>query len=70
MCLAQGPQCSDADEAQTRRPLVSSQALHYWTTALLSGLVKDTTPSGIQTLERLIMSPTPNQATVQHTTVM
>ena len=27
MCLAQGPQRSDADEARTRGPSVSSQAL-------------------------------------------
>ena len=26
MCLAQGPQCSDAGEARTRGPLVLSQA--------------------------------------------
>ena len=29
MCLAQGPQRSDASEAQTRGPLVSSQALYH-----------------------------------------
>ena len=34
MCLAQGPQRSDAGEAQTRRPSVSSQALYHWATAL------------------------------------
>ena len=34
MCLAQGPQCSDADEARTRCPSVSSQALCHLTTAL------------------------------------
>ena len=34
MCLAQGPQHSDAGEAQTRGPLVSSQALYHWATAL------------------------------------
>ena len=34
MCPAQGPQRSDAYEARTRRPLVSSQALYYWATAL------------------------------------
>ena len=28
MCLAQGPQRSDAGEARTRDPLVSSQALY------------------------------------------
>ena len=34
MCLAQGPQHSDAGEALTRCPLVSSQALYHWATAL------------------------------------
>ena len=34
MCLAQGPQRSDACEARTPDPLVSSQALYYWATAL------------------------------------
>ena len=34
MCLAQGPQRSDAGEAQTRSPSVSSQALYHWATAL------------------------------------
>ena len=34
MCLAQGPQRSDAGEAQTRDPSVSSQALYHWATAL------------------------------------
>ena len=34
MCLAQGPQRSDAGEARTRGPLVSSQALYHWATAL------------------------------------
>ena len=34
MCLAQGPQPSDAGEAQTRCLLVSSQALYLWATAL------------------------------------
>ena len=34
MCLAQGPQRSDAGEARTRGALVSSQALYYWATAL------------------------------------
>ena len=29
MCLAQGPQGSDAGEAQTRGPLVLSQALYH-----------------------------------------
>ena len=30
MCLAQGPQRSDAGEAWTRGPSVSSQALYHW----------------------------------------
>ena len=34
MCLAQGPQRSDAGEARTRGPSVSSQALYNWATAL------------------------------------
>ena len=34
MCLAQGPQHSDAGEARTRYPSVSSQALYHWATAL------------------------------------
>ena len=34
MCFAQGPQRSDAGEAQTRSPSVSSQALYHWATAL------------------------------------
>ena len=36
MCLAQGPQGSDAGEARTRYPSVSSQALYHWATALHS----------------------------------
>ena len=34
MCLAQGTQGSDAGEARTRGPSVSSQALYHWATAL------------------------------------
>ena len=34
MCLAQGPQRSDAGEAGTRGPSDSSQALYHWATAL------------------------------------
>ena len=33
MCLGQGPQHSDAGEAQTYRLSVSSQALYHWATA-------------------------------------
>ena len=33
MCLAQGPQRSDAGEARTRYPSVSSQAFYHWATA-------------------------------------
>ena len=29
MCLAQGPQCSDAGEAQTRGPSVWNQAIYH-----------------------------------------
>ena len=32
MCLAQGPQRSDAGEARTHVPLVLSQALYHWAT--------------------------------------
>ena len=34
MCLAQGSQCSEAGEALTQGPSVSSQALYHWATAL------------------------------------
>ena len=34
MCVAQGQQRSDAGEAQTRDPSVSSQAFYHWATAL------------------------------------
>ena len=34
MCLAQGPQRSDASDAGTRGLSVSSQALYHWATAL------------------------------------
>ena len=34
MCLAQGPQGSDAGEARTRGLSISSQALYHWATAL------------------------------------
>ena len=34
MCLSQGPQRSDADEARTRCPSVSSQAFYHLATAL------------------------------------
>ena len=36
MCLAQGPERSDAGEARTRGPSVLSQALYHWATALPS----------------------------------
>ena len=39
MCLAQGPQRNDADEARTRGPSVSSQALYHWAAALPDSLV-------------------------------
>ena len=34
MCLAQGPQRSDAGEARTHGPSILSQALYHWATAL------------------------------------
>ena len=34
MCLAQGLQHSEASEARTRNPSVSSQALYHWATVL------------------------------------
>ena len=34
MCLAQGPQCSDAGEAWTHGTSVSSQALYHWAIAI------------------------------------
>ena len=34
MCLAQGPQRSDAGEARARGLSVSSQALYHWATTL------------------------------------
>ena len=40
MCIAQGPQRSDAGEARTRGPSVSSQALYHWATALPFTLFK------------------------------
>ena len=35
MCLALGPQRSDAGKARTRSPLVSSQALYHLATGIL-----------------------------------
>ena len=49
MCLAQGPQRSDAGEPWTCGLSVSSQALYHWATALpqwLSGRVLDSRPRG------------------------
>ena len=40
MCLAQGPQRSDAGEAWTRGLSVSSQALYLWATALLQSVLE------------------------------
>ena len=37
MCLAQGPQHSEAGKAGTHSLLVSSQALYHWATALPGG---------------------------------
>ena len=34
MCLAQGPQRSDAGEARTCDPSFTSQALYHWATSL------------------------------------
>ena len=34
MCLAEGPQRSEAGEARTRGPSVSSQVIYHWATAL------------------------------------
>ena len=42
MCLAQGPQRSDAGEARTRYPSVSSQALYHWATALPQNRMNNT----------------------------
>ena len=36
MCLAQGPQRSEAGEAGTQGPSVSRQALYHWATVLPS----------------------------------
>ena len=37
MCLAHGPQRSDAGEAWTRGPSVSSQALYHWASSTSVG---------------------------------
>ena len=37
MCLAQGPQRSDAGAARARGPSVSSEALYHWATVLPNG---------------------------------
>ena len=39
MCLAQGPQPSDAGETRTCGPSVLSQALYHWATALPNHLI-------------------------------
>ena len=46
MCLAQEPQRSDAGEARTRGPSVSSQALYRWATALTEVYMKNPKTSG------------------------
>ena len=40
MCLAQGPQRSDACEARIRGPSVSSQALYQWATGLPGDVIE------------------------------
>ena len=64
MCLAQGPQRSDAGEARICGPLVSCQALYHWATALpprnwsfiilLTGLAFITAFAFISTLQNVI----------------
>ena len=51
MCLAQGPQRSDAGEARTRYPSVSSQALYHWATALPPSFARTNTKFGIKIFE-------------------
>ena len=46
MCLAQGPQRSDAGEARTRSPSVSSQALYHWATALPTATLLESAEGG------------------------
>ena len=47
MCLAQGPQCSDADEARTCGPSVSSQALcHCAPYGAVTKWNRDRSPTG------------------------
>ena len=41
MCLAQGPQHSDAGEVQTCGLSVSSQALYHWATALPENIMEN-----------------------------
>ena len=40
MCIAQGPQRSDAGEARTRYPSASSQALYHWDNNVVSDKLK------------------------------
>ena len=44
MCIAQGPQRTDASEARPRGPSVSSQALYHWATTLSALLFSGAEP--------------------------
>ena len=62
MCLAQGPQHSDAGEARTHGPSVSSQALFLWATVLPTKLTRACShgaPSQIPTLKFFDSASTP-----------
>ena len=54
MCLAQGPQRSDAGEAQTCGPLVWSQALYHRATALPLNFQVLNTSSKIQVMNHYV----------------